>query len=134
MGIFHDKERNQVYSALDTLREGLIDLISSDAEFIECITLGTSQVDRVRRRFDLARNLVDSILRNHRVQPRCFTRQLKEELYGANPTCALCNQRISMVDDAAVDHIKQYWQGGQTIPENARLSHRYCNMARSRRD
>ncbi len=25
--------------------------------------------------------------------------------------------------DAAVDHIQQYWQGGQTIPENARLAH-----------
>ena len=35
---------------------------------------------------------------------------------------------------AAVDHIEQYWRGGKTIPENARLTHRYCNMARPRND
>ena len=27
-----------------------------------------------------------------------------------------------------------YWTGGKTIPENARLAHRYCNWARSRKD
>jgi uncharacterized protein with ParB-like and HNH nuclease domain len=32
------------------------------------------------------------------------------------------------------DHIKQYWTGGQTIPENARLTHRYCNTARPRKE
>ncbi|HOO52398.1 MAG TPA: hypothetical protein PLK94_14045 [Alphaproteobacteria bacterium] len=33
-----------------------------------------------------------------------------------------------------MDHIEQYWTGGKTIPENARLTHRYCNMARPRND
>jgi len=42
--------------------------------------------------------------------------------------------RIRGIDDAAVDHIEQYWLGGKTIPENARLAHRYCNMARPRHD
>jgi len=37
-----------------------------------------------------------------------------------------------LIDDAAIDHIQQYGQGGQTIPENARLTHRYCNLARPR--
>jgi HNH endonuclease len=37
-------------------------------------------------------------------------------------------------DDAAVDHIEQYWRGGKTILENARLAHRYCNGARPRHD
>jgi HNH endonuclease len=41
-------------------------------------------------------------------------------------------QSIAEIDDSAVDHIKQYWKGGQTIPENARLTHRYCNWARAR--
>jgi len=34
----------------------------------------------------------------------------------------------------AVDHIEMYWKGGKTIPENARLTHRYCNWARSKKD
>jgi 5-methylcytosine-specific restriction endonuclease McrA len=78
--------------------------------------------------------LVDDILQHHKQQPRCFSRALKQELFDHNPTCALCGQHIQSVDDAAVDHIEQYWRGGKTIPENARLTYRYCNMARSRND
>jgi hypothetical protein len=55
---------------------------------------------------------------------------LKDQLYQADPTCKLCGQRIADVDDAAVDHVEMYWLGGKTIPENARLTHRYCNWAR----
>ncbi|MBA3922647.1 MAG: HNH endonuclease, partial [Nostocaceae cyanobacterium] len=134
MGVFHDKDKNQVYAALDSIREGLINLMTTNQDYIDSITLGTSEVDRVRRRFDLTRMLVDDILTNYRQQPRCFSLQLKRELYDADPTCTICAQKIQDVDDAAVDHIDQYWRGGKTIPENARLTHRYCNMARSRSD
>lgn len=134
MGVFYDKDKNQVYAALDSIREGLIDLMTTNQDFIDAITLGTSEVDRVRKRFDLTRMLIDDILRNYRQQPRCFSLQLKQELYDTNPTCTICSQKIQDINDAAVDHIDQYWRGGQTIPENARLTHRYCNMARSRND
>jgi hypothetical protein len=60
--------------------------------------------------------------------------QLKETLFQNNNTCAICSQKIQGIDDSAIDHIKQYWTGGKTIPENARLTHRYCNWARSRKD
>ena len=134
MGVFYDKDKNQVYAALDSIREGLIDLMTTNQDFIDAITLGTSEVDRVRKRFDLTRMLIDDILRNYRQQPRCFSLQLKQELYDTNPTCTICSQKTQDINDAAVDHIDQYWRGGQTIPENARLTHRYCNMARSRND
>lgn len=134
MGVFYDRDKNQVFSALDALREGFIDLMTSNEEFREAILLGTSEPTRVAKRFDLARFMVDDILKNHRVQPRCFSRQLKEDLYKKDPICAICQQSIQHSDDAAVDHIKQYWRGGQTIPDNARLTHRYCNNARSRGD
>ena len=54
--------------------------------------------------------------------------------YRNNPYCAIAIKKLREVDDAAVDHINQYWAGGATIPENARLTHRYCNNARSRND
>lgn len=132
MGVLWDKDKNQVMAALDALREGWMDLMVSNADFRESIERSTSSQDMVKRRFDLTRNLFEKILRNHRVQPRCFSRKLKEELFNQNPTCALCGQAISEIDDSAVDHIEQYWMGGQTIPENARLTHRYCNAARPR--
>lgn len=134
MGVFLDKDRNQVMAALDSLREGWIDLMVNNADFREAIERSTSSQEMVKRRFDLTRNLVEGILHEHRTQPRCFSRQLKEQLFATNSTCAICGQAISEVDDSAVDHIEQYWRGGQTIPENARLTHRYCNAARPRND
>ena len=134
MGIFCNKDKNQVYAALDSIREGLIELMATNPDFIDAITLGTSDNDRVIKRFDLVRHLVNDILQSHRVQPRCFSRKLKQGLYDNDSTCAICEQKIQHIDDAAVDHIEQYWRGGKTIPENARLTHRYCNMARSRND
>jgi hypothetical protein len=132
MGVLWDKDRNQVMAALDSLREGWIDLMANHAEFREAIERSTSSQDMVRRRFDLTRNLFEGILREHRPQPRCFSRELKQQLFSSNPTCAICSQGISEIDDSSVDHIEQYWRGGKTIPENARLTHRYCNQARPR--
>jgi len=134
MGIFHDKDKNQVYQALDAIREGIIDLMVSDSEFIDAILIGTSEQERVKKRFDIMRKTVEDILVKYRKQPRCFSNELKQQLFEENPTCAICGQRIQHIDDAAVDHIEQYWTGGKTIPENARLTHRYCNMARPRND
>jgi len=116
------------------VREGLLDLMTTNQDFIDAILLSTSAQKMVVRRFDLVRMRVDETLQPHSQQTRCFSLQLKQELFDEDPTCALCGQRIQQIDDAAVDHITQYWRGGQTIPENARLAHRYCNMARPRND
>jgi hypothetical protein len=134
MGTLFDIDKNQAYASLDALREGLIDLMASNEEFIDAILISTSSQDKVRTRFDLTRKVVDDILKYYKSQPRCFTFSLKQELFEKDQTCAICNQRIQTIDDAAVDHIEQYWLGGQTIPENARLTHRYCNNSRSRKE
>lgn len=132
MGVFHDKEKNLVMGRLDALREGWVDLMANNAEFRESIERSTSSLEMVRRRFDLTRTLVEGVLRDSAPQPRCFSRALKQQLFDQDATCTICGQAISEIDDSAVDHIEQYWRGGKTIPENARLTHRYCNSARPR--
>jgi len=134
MGVFWDKDKNQIFSALDSLREALIDLMVSNEAFIDSILIGTSDAKKVRTRFDIARQAVEEILGDYKKQPRCFSLEFKQKLFDRNPTCAICGQSIQHIDDAAVDHIEQYWRGGKTIPENARLAHRYCNLARSKLD
>ena len=32
------------------------------------------------------------------------------------------------IDDAHVDHIKRYSDGGETKIDNAQITHRYCNL------
>jgi hypothetical protein len=134
MGVFHDKDKNQVFAALDSLREAIVDVMATDRQFNDAVQLSTSSLENVKLRFDIMRQTVEGILKDHVIQPRCFSRALKQDLFDKNPTCQLCGQAIQQLDDAAVDHIEQYWRGGKTIPENARLAHRYCNSARPRND
>jgi hypothetical protein len=131
---FSDKDKNQVMANLDLIREAWISLMTDDDRFIESIELSTSSIKSVLYRFDAWRKLLRNILENSRKQPRMFTRAQKEQLYKENPNCEICHQRISEVDDAAVDHIEQFWLGGKTELDNARLTHRYCNWARSKAD
>ncbi len=125
-------DKNQVFQHLDSIRESLVVLMSDDAEFIDSIELSTSSIRMVQRRFDKWRSALDHVLGAPHREVRCFSYQLKESLYQQNPTCAICENRIQHIDDAAVDHIRQYWTGGRTIPENARLTHRFCNWSRPR--
>ena len=134
MGVFWNKDRNSVYAVLDSLREGFIDLMVSNEQFVDAILIGTSEQGKVRKRFLLADALVDDILQSYKKQPRLFSVELKKELFARDQSCALCHQQISSIDDAAIDHIQQYWKGGKTIPENARLTHRYCNLSRPRNE
>jgi hypothetical protein len=134
MSSFAREDKNMVYQNLDRIREALIDLMTTDQDFIDSIELSTSSVKAVTYRFDTWRMTLQNILGLRTKEPRCFSYALKQELYNANDICAICGNKIINIDDSAVDHIKQYWTGGKTIPANARLTHRYCNNARPRID
>lgn len=131
---FAKEDKNKVYQQLDSIREALIHLMTSDQEFIDSIELSTSSTQAVTKRFDKWRLALQDIIGISQKEPRCFSLKLKQELYNDDPTCVLCEQKIQNIDDTAIDHIKQYWTGGKTIPENARLTHRYCNWARPRKE
>ena len=131
---FAREDKNKIFQNLDAIREALISLMTEDQDFVDAIELSTSSVQAVTVRFDKWRLTLQGILGIGQKEQRCFSFQLKEEMMASNPTCAICQQRISSIDDSAIDHVKQYWMGGKTIPENARLTHRYCNWARPRHD
>jgi len=128
------EEKNVLYQNLDSIREALIYVMTENREFIDSIELSTSSVHAVTKRFDIWRLALQEVIGVANKEPRCFSSQLKEALFSANGTCAICGQKIDAIDDSAVDHIKQYWTGGKTIPENARLAHRFCNWSRPRTD
>jgi hypothetical protein len=134
MYTFAREDKNIVYQKLDSVREALIYLMTESQEFIDSIELSTSSIQAVTKRFDMWRLSLQDIVGIGRKEPRCFSMELKKVLFKSNKACAICNQTIQEIDDSAIDHIQQYWTGGRTIPENARLTHRYCNWARSRKD
>jgi hypothetical protein len=131
---FAREDKNKVFQNLDAIREALLALMTEDQEFVYSIELSTSSIQAVRKRFDKWRMTLEGILGVQQKEPRCFSFKLKEEMMAADPTCAICGQRIMSIDDSAIDHVKQYWMGGKTIPENARLTHRFCNWSRPRNE
>jgi len=134
MYTFANSDKNTIYQNLDSIREGFINLMTTNQEFIDSIELSTSSVTAVTIRFDKWRLFLQEIIGLGRKEIRCFSNKLKEELYKTDSTCSICGNKIQNIDDSAVDHIEQYWTGGKTIPENARLTHRYCNWARPRKE
>ncbi len=134
MWSFARVDKNLVMGHLDAIREAFIDLMANNDAFIDSIQLSTSSVQAVQARFRMWDDRLRDILGDSLPQPRCFSKALKHKIFDTNPTCEICANRIQGIDDAALDHVQQYWRGGQTIPENARLTHRYCNLVRSRKD
>lgn len=128
-------EKNQIVPYIDILREELLNLQIHDNEFIDSLTGGaTNSPEKVMRKFDIWGKTVRNILDLPKNEPRCFSYELKQQLFNQNPTCAICGNKINSIDDADVDHITCYSKGGLTIPENARLAHRYCNQQRGNRN
>ena len=131
---FLEYDKNLIMRNLDALREAIISLMTENQEFIDSIEKWTYAHDQVKRRFEIFNQTISSILRTDNTQERLFSYELKENLFKLNNTCAICGQRIYMIEDSAVDHIEQYWLGGKTIPDNSRLTHRYCNASRKRKE
>lgn len=132
MGCFARRTKPEIVPHLDALREALIDLMTNEEEFLNSIDRYTDGTRQVMYRYSRWEDTIEKIIGLPHKEPRCFSAKLKQEMFSKDPSCLLCGQQIQTIDDAALDHIHQYWLGGKTIPENARLSHRYCNSARPR--
>ena len=131
--VFKLYEKSQIMPNADKIREELLYLMTEDMDFINAIAgAGTESKDNMTIKFERWIGGLGIIMKNTQVEPRSFSFEIKKDLYDKNPICAIpeCGQQIMTIHDAEVDHIEHYWRGGKTIPENARLVHRYCNRKR----
>ncbi len=127
---FHRYDLSMITRAADAIYEEYLDLINSDALWVDRVRRATGEATRLRYTFDAWNKRLDAVMSNIPAEngKRLFSRQLKKELYELNRTCVLCGQQISLIDDAVLDHDVRYWEGGKTVPENANLAHRHCNL------
>jgi 5-methylcytosine-specific restriction endonuclease McrA len=133
---FLDYKLEQLTRRSDSIYEAYINLISDPETklWVDYTKTSTGDYSRIEHVFTIWNHILkDAIGECEGNDPkRCFSRALKEKLFNEQgKVCAICNQQISMIEDAEIDHIKHYWKGGKTIPENARLVHRHCNRTRS---
>lgn len=126
-------EQRDIVPHRDAVSDALLDLMATNRNFIEAITEGTSQRNRLQTRVDLWNVKLGEVLKNPQSHPRLFSQSFRRALFDKDPTCALCKQQITILDDAAVDHTLPYSLGGDTTPANGRLAHRYSNAARGNR-
>lgn len=124
-------EKRQIIENKDAIREAMIRLCIDNPTFIDAITLGTGDVNRVRNRFEIWGDELKRLVELSPGERRLFTYAEKSKLFEQDPTCRICSQRIETLDDAAVDHKKAFSAGGTTTTENSQLTHRYCNRVKS---
>ena len=134
MNGFARYDQNQVMRHKDAVKEELLWLMNSD-EFLEVITgAGTDGKKKLERKFDIWLSSLKTIIGYPNKEPRLFSWELKNKLWNGNPVCPICGQKIEQIDDSEIDHIEFYWRGGKTIPDNARLTHRFCNRSRKKKE
>ncbi|HEY7212805.1 MAG TPA: DUF262 domain-containing protein [Bryobacteraceae bacterium] len=131
---FTEYNLGQLTRASDVIFEEYLDLISTDQYWVDCVSKTTGDYPRIEYAFEgwnlRLREIMSCVPANDRV--RVFSRQLKQELYDQDNSCGICGQAIRVLNDAALDHDLHYWRGGKTVPDNARLVHRQCNLQRQR--
>ena len=129
---FADYDLGALTRASDLIYEEYLDLISTDEKWVDYVKTSTGEIQRIDYSFSTWKQRLAEVMKvtDPNDSQRVFSRQLKEEMYRQDPTCKICNQRITVINDATLDHEKHYWRGGKTIPDNARLVHRQCNLQR----
>lgn len=131
---FANYDLGQLTRSADAISEEYVDMIASDERWRDYVRRANGEATRVEYVFDTWRERLRmaciGVAPNDSV--RLFSRRLKLEMFQANPACAICGNEVRLINDAVLDHTAQYWRGGQTVPENARLTHRFCNNVRSR--
>lgn len=133
---FTQYEKRKIIDNSNAIREALIRLSIEDERFKNSVTFNTGGKEPVKYRFSAWERQLKEILgsKNAQKEKRVFSPDLKRKLFDASPTCSLCKNEIQDIDDAEVDHITPYSNGGVTDPSNAQLTHRYCNRAKSNKE
>jgi hypothetical protein len=127
---FSRHEKFHIIKHSDAIREALINFILKDQKFFPAYS--RTRRSSVQYRFGRWGTELEAIITSPK-HPRSFSYALKEELFERSQACALCGQHMWTLDDTEIDHIEPYWRGGETVPDNAQLVHRFCNRSKGAR-
>lgn len=133
MFAFAQYEERDIVPRGDAIREALIDLMVRDKSFENAVSYSTATKTAVRTRITLWENRLRTVVGFSPSELRVYSYGFRRQLYDQDPVCGLCGGKIMVFDDATVDHVQPWSLGGATTPSNARLAHRYCNIARGNR-
>ena len=117
----------------DEIRNSIEDLKLNNDQYREDTYVATGSRKRVLGRIITVYNLITKITGSYGSDDssRVFSYNVKKELFYPGYICSWCNNEILDIDDAEVDHIVPFSQGGKTDISNAQLLHRHCNREKS---
>jgi 5-methylcytosine-specific restriction endonuclease McrA len=125
------QDPTKVQKVADQIQEHFLLLLLTDKAVQEAISQATGGSVPTKLRWSAFRSVIQALLDNVIVEPRFFSFEFRKKLFDANPICAICKNRIHLLEDSTVDHIHPYSKGGKTVQENGQLSHRSCNAIKN---
>ena len=124
---------HDLMSHADEIRNAIEDLKLNNEQYREDTYVATGSRKRVVGRIFTVYNLLVKITGSYGNDDsnRAFSDGVKKELFYPGYICSYCNNEILGIEDAEVDHILPFSQGGKTDISNAQLLHRHCNREKS---
>lgn len=128
---FLDYEKRDVIQNAQVIQDAYLDLVCEPA-FAETVELGTYSTKQTKNRMDMWFTKLRKVVGYRPNEPRFYTFEDKKRLFDQKDgnICALCKNQIMDMQDAHMDHIVRYADGGPTEITNAQITHRYCNLSK----
>lgn len=125
---FTEYEKRDVVKKAMAIKDAFIELMTKDRAFIESIERGTYDTQKVKLRTEKWLQRLREIIGYPENDRRLYTYEEKKALFDTKKTCHICGNEIAFIEDAHVDHLERYSEGGKTLIKNGKISHRYCNL------
>ena len=117
----------------DEIRSQVNEIKKNNATYQDYTYAATGSKNRVVGRIMMVYNIIAQIVGKAADGgvARAFSNEVKEQLWHDGYICPYCNQTILSIEDAEVDHILAFSNGGETDISNAQLLHRHCNREKN---
>ncbi|MBF0479743.1 MAG: DUF262 domain-containing protein [Candidatus Omnitrophica bacterium] len=126
---FTEYDKRVISKKATVIKDAFIELMTKDRSFIESIERGTYDTQRVKLRTEKWWQRLRDIVGYPETDRRLYTFEEKKALYEASKgVCYHCGGNIAFIEDAHVDHLERFSEGGMTTIKNGKICHRYCNL------
>jgi len=126
---FIEYTKHDAIPKAQVIKDAFIDL-GFTPSFAETVEIGTYSTKMTKKRMEKWLMKLREIMDYPSNDRRLYTFEEKKKLFEQKDgnICHKCKNQIMDIDDAHVDHIERFVEGGKTIIKNAQLLHRYCNL------
>lgn len=126
---FVEYSKRDVIPKAQVIKDTYTDLVSTPS-FSETVEISTYSTTQTKKRLEKWLAKLREVMNYPSNDRRLYTYEEKTHLFEQKNgnICQICKNQIMDINDAHVDHIERFAEGGKTTIKNAQLTHRYCNL------